>query len=186
MKASRSRRTAQPRRGLPWGAFCVSAQARASLNLEEFVARRAGTLDPVLAELRLELRDRLPAMPAIPQRDIDRRKQARVEVARPATLRVGMLSVPGIAYDVGAGGLFLRSHVLVETGERGQIEVTGVDPVAVRITWVRGAAHPLGPGIGMAFEVRDAKEERRALELVLALLDESEHADRDAAANDAE
>jgi hypothetical protein len=135
------------------------------------VARRVGTLDPVLAELRSELRDRLPARPVMPQRDIDRRRQVRVTLARPAVLRVGVLSVGGLVLDVGAGGLFLSSNVLVEAGERGQLELAGVDPVGVRIVWTRGSLHPLGQGIGMAFEQRDMKEERRALELVLALLD---------------
>ncbi len=151
--------------------FCVLADGHASLNSEDFVTRRAGTLDPVLDELRAELRDRLPAMPAMPQRDIDRRRQVRVAVARPALLRVGTLSVPGVVLGVGAGGVFLSSHVLVEEGELGQIEMDGVDPVAVRIAWTRGAGHPLGMGMGMAFEARDLREERRSLELVLTMLD---------------
>ena len=151
--------------------FCVLADGHASLTSEDFVTRRAGTLDPVLAELRRELRDRLPAMPAMPQRDIDQRRHVRVTVSRPALLRVGVLSVPGVVLDVGAGGLFLSSHVLVEAGELGQIELDGVDPVAVRIVWTRGSSHPMGQGLGMAFEARDLREERRALELVLAILE---------------
>jgi hypothetical protein len=137
------------------------------------VARRAGTLDPVLAELRSELRDRLPAMPAMPQRDIDRRRHVRVQVDRTALLRVGVLSVRGEVLEVGAGGLFLHSRVLVESGEHGQIEVDGIEPVAVRVAWTRGSTHPLGQGIGVAFQLRDVKEERHALELVLALLDDA-------------
>ena len=146
------------------------------------MARRAGTLDPVLQELRSELRDRLPVSPAMPQRDIDRRKQARVPIERTVVLRVGVLSVEGLVIDIGAGGLFVSSNVLVEAGELGQVELDGVDAVAVRVVWTRGSSHPLGQGLGLSFETRDVKEERRALELVLALLDES---DEDAAANGA-
>jgi hypothetical protein len=135
------------------------------------VARRVGTLDPVLAELRSELRARLPARPAVAKRDIDRRRHVRVVVSRPAVLRVGVLSVGGTVLEVGAGGLFLASHVLVEVGEHGQIELEGHAPVRVRISWTRGQTHPLGQGLGMAFELRDVKEERRALELVLAILE---------------
>ena len=134
------------------------------------MARRVGTLDPVLVELRAELRERLPARPSMPQRDIDRRRQPRVPLCRPALLRVGVLSVAGTVRDVGVGGLFLASDVLVEAGERGQLELPDLAPVGVRIVWTRGSIHPLGQGLGMVFEQRDLKEERRALELVLALL----------------
>ena len=135
------------------------------------MARRVGTLDPVIAELRSELRDRLPAGPAVPHRDIDRRRQVRVAISLDAVLRVGVLSVPGVVQDESGGGLFLSASVRVESGERGQIELEGMDPVAVRVAWTRGSAHPLGQGIGLIFEVRDMKEERRVLELVLAMLD---------------
>ena len=135
------------------------------------MARRVGTLDPVLVELRAELRERLPARPIMPQRDIDRRREPRVTLSCPALLRVGVLSVGGTVRDVGVGGLFLSSDVLVEAGERGQLELPELAPVGVRIVWTRGSTHPLGQGIGMAFEQRNLDEERRVLELVLALLD---------------
>ena len=94
-----------------------------------------------------------------------------VEVLKsPALLRVGVLSVEGTVRDVGAGGLFLSSHVLVEAGEHGQLELPGLAPVRVRMVWTRGSQHPLGQGLGMAFEARDLEEERRVLELVLALV----------------
>ncbi len=145
------------------------------------MVRRAGTIDPVLSELRAEIRGRLPALPAMPQRDIDRRRGRRADVSRPARLRVGPNVVPGSVLGVSIGGIFLHALLLFEPGERGQLEVPGADPVPVRVAWVRGASHPLGMGVGLAFEPRDATEERHALELVLTLLDPSE---RDAA-NDA-
>jgi hypothetical protein len=135
------------------------------------VARRVGTLDPVLVELRAELRERLPARPLMPQRDIDRRRAPRMTLACPARLRVGVLGVGGTVRDVGVGGLFLASDVLVEAGERGQLELPELAPVGVRIMWTRGSTHPLGQGLGMAFEQRNLDEERRVLELVIALLD---------------
>jgi hypothetical protein len=131
-----------------------------------------GTLDPVLDALRAELRRRLPAAPALPQRDIDRRRAPRVSVAAGLLLRVGVLGVEGVVEDVGEGGLFMKSDVLVENGERGFVEIIGVEPVNVRIAWIRGPSHPLGQGIGIAFDVRDPRDEERALRLVLALLDE--------------
>jgi hypothetical protein len=126
----------------------------------------------VLAELRAELRARLPnQVQVMPSRDIDRRRAPRVTIAKQGTLRLGALGVPGIVRDVGGGGLFLQCDVLVEANERGVFEVLGCEPAPVRVAWIRGLAHPLGQGIGMAFDVRDAHDERRALELVLALLD---------------
>ena len=83
-----------------------------------------------------------------------------------------MLGVEGVVEDVGPGGLFMKSDVLVEAHERGFVEIIGIEPVNIRIAWIRGPSHPLGQGIGMAFETRDPKEEERAIRLVLALLDE--------------
>jgi hypothetical protein len=139
------------------------------------VARRVGTLDPVLADLRAEVLHRLPSAPAVAQRDIDRRRVPRVRINRPALLRVGVLGVEGRVLDIGVGGVFLSCSLLVESNERGTLEAPGVEPVAARVAWLRGPSHPSGPGIGLAFELRDPKEERRALELVLALLDEADH-----------
>lgn len=135
------------------------------------MARRSSTLDPILAELRAEVAHRLPHQPALPARDIDRRRMPRVPVDREASLRVGDLRLPGRVLDVGAGGVFLRTDLLVEVGERGQLETEGAAAVAVRVVWLRGAAHTLGPGLGLAFDARDPNGERAALELVLALLD---------------
>jgi hypothetical protein len=136
------------------------------------VASRVGTLDPVLDELRAELRRRLPAAPALPQRDIDRRRAPRVAVAAGILLRVGVLGVEGIVEDVGEGGLFMKSDLLVENSERGYVELIGTEPVNVRVAWIRGPSHPLGQGIGLAFETKSPDDEERALRLVLTLLDE--------------
>jgi hypothetical protein len=144
------------------------------------LARRLGTLDPVLAELRAEVLHRLPMGKVVPQRDLDRRRVPRGRIDHPAILRVGVLGVEGRVLDVGVGGVFFRSDLLVESGERGMLEVAGAEPAKVRVAWIRGPAHPAGPGIGMAFELRDPKDERRALESVLALLDGNEAEDDDA------
>jgi hypothetical protein len=135
------------------------------------LARRAGTLDPILEELRAEVLHRLPPGPPVPQRDIDRRRMPRARIDRAAALRVGVLRVEGRVLDVGIGGLLFASSILVETTERGYVELPGLEPAPIRVAWIRGPAHPSGPGIGMAFEMRDPKDERRALEVVLTLLD---------------
>jgi hypothetical protein len=110
----------------------------------------------------------------VPQRDIDRRRMPRGRIEREATLRVGVLRVTGRVLDVGVGGVFFASSLLVETGERGTIELPSGAMAAVRVAWIRGPSHPSGPGIGMAFEMHDARDERRALELVLGLLDDAD------------
>lgn len=133
----------------------------------------------MLAELRAEVLHRLPSAPPIPQRDIDRRRVQRVRIDRPAVMRVGVLGVEGRVLDVGVGGVFMRCDLLVESGERGFLQLPGAEDVPVRVAWIRGPAHPSGPGVGMAFEIRDVKDERRALEMLLALLDQ---ADADTAA----
>lgn len=114
---------------------------------------------------------RLPHRPQVPARDIDRRRAPRVIVDREARFRVGDLVLNGRVLDIGVGGIFLRSDLLVEIGERGLVEVEGLQPVGARVVWIRGASHALGPGLGMAFEAKDPSGERRALELVLGLLD---------------
>jgi len=134
---------------------------------------RVETLDPVLAELRAVVRARLPSAPSISPRDIDRRRALRLAISRTARLQVGILGLEGQALDVGTGGLFLKSDVLVETGERGVITVGDSPPAKVRVAWIRGPSHPLGQGIGLAFEHGSPAEEQRSLELVLALMGEA-------------
>jgi hypothetical protein len=129
------------------------------------------TLDPMLADLRAEVQHRLPPSPTLPARDIDRRKVRRIALAHPAVLRIGVLTIPGQVVDVGAGGVFMACSLLVEINERGTLELPGLEPTPVRVVWIRGSGHMSGPGAGLAFDSRDAKDERRALELVLALLD---------------
>lgn len=140
-------------------------------RLQKLVARRPATIDPLLQELRAEIAHRLRLLPAPPSRDFERRRSPRVEVNRPARFRVGDLLLHGQVRDVGMSGLFLRSDLLVEIGERGQVEVDGLAPVPGRVVWIRPPSHALGSGFGISFELRDASKERRILELILALLD---------------
>jgi hypothetical protein len=135
------------------------------------VVRRARTLDPVLAELRARLRAHLPGVPAMPPRDLDRRRQPRGTVARTVEVRVNDLRLPGVVHDVGAGGLFVRTFILVEEGELGVVQRGDGPPVPVVVAWTRGAGHPMGMGMGLAFGNASAIDERTSLELVLRLLD---------------
>jgi Tfp pilus assembly protein PilZ len=135
------------------------------------LARRAGTLDPVLAELRAELLHRLPAAAVVPARDIEQRRNVRAAVKRHAKLRVADLVTDGEIHDVGSGGVFFHTNVLVEAGERCILEVDGVTPVAGRVVWQRSMTERHVAGIGIAFEIKDHRSERAALELVLSLLD---------------
>ncbi len=135
------------------------------------MARRAGTLDPVLAELRAELLHRMAAAPVMPSRDLDRRRVPRVRVDHTARMRVGDTLITGQILDVGVGGIFLQTLLLIETGERCTLELDDHVPVPARVAWIRGPSHPLGPGLGLAFELRDGRAERAALELVLTALD---------------
>lgn len=80
----------------------------------------------------------------------------------------------GTIQDVGVGGVFFHTRLLVEIGERAIIEVGSETPVPARVVWLRGLSHPLGLGLGLAFELKDARAERAALELVLAVFDGSE------------
>lgn len=139
------------------------------------MARRARTIDPQLDELRRELAQRLKARPTIPHRDGDRRSGPRTGAGAPAFMRAGDLTVIGHIGDIGLGGVFLASKVLIEPGERGSLLLDRPDSttaaVPVRVVWIRGKAHPRGPGMGLAFELTDPITERRAVELLLAVLD---------------
>jgi hypothetical protein len=130
-------------------------------------ARRAGTPDAILAQLRQELRQRLHPDPGVP--DVDRRLAPRTMTLVLATLRFGDLMVVGDVANVSAGGLFLRAPVLVEVGERGLVTL-GHRSAPVRVAWQRGASHPDGPGLGLTFAWETPREERAALELALAIL----------------
>lgn len=107
----------------------------------------------------------------MPSKDHERRRMPRVVVSREAKMRSSDLVLEGIVLDVGPGGVFFHTRLLIEVGEKAQIELEGSTPVAGRVAWLRGPNHPLGPGMGIAFDVKDARAERAALELVLALLD---------------
>jgi hypothetical protein len=77
--------------------------------------------------------------------------------------------------EVGTGGVFFRTGVLVEGGEHGTLECAGSPPVPVRVAWNRAAAGARWPGLGLAFEHTDSATERKILELILSLLDAGDH-----------
>jgi hypothetical protein len=134
------------------------------------VARRAGTLDTSLQQLRQELGEELDAHCHVnDSRDVDRRHAPRAVCQRDATIRIGVLQVRGNLTNMSAGGAFLRVDVLVEVGEQGSITV-GERSAEVRVAWLRGAGHPEGPGMGLTFTMGDRREEIEAVELALAVL----------------
>ena len=143
------------------------------------MARRANTLDPLLAELRAEVAQRLRGAPQLPSRDAERRRLPRMRSDHVARVRIGDLSVRGKIADVGSGGVFVRTDLLVEVGEKGTLELLDesskvlCEPVPVRVTWIRSSMHPLGVGLGLSFDTKDLDNERRAIELVLAALTSS-------------
>jgi len=102
----------------------------------------------------------------------DRRARRRAPVQVPGRLCLGDLILPGTIENVGAGGVFFRTCVLVEPGERGRLCV-GADTmdVSICVIWCRTAVHPRGPGLGLAWATEgDPGRERAALEAILALL----------------
>jgi Tfp pilus assembly protein PilZ len=142
------------------------------------LARRRSTLDPILSDLRTQITSRLLGAPPVPY-DAEKRKNPRLRVNHPARIRIDDLIVRGQIQDVGAGGMFVRTDVLVEVGEKGAISLVhenGVlisEEVPVRVIWTCNGVHPNGAGLGLAFEVRDPALEKKALELVLAVVSES-------------
>lgn len=106
--------------------------------------------------------------PAIPTRE--RRRGARAEVACAVRLRIGELAVDGTVTSVGAGGVLLRTGLIVEPGERGFLERGGL-VAPVRVVWNRTSTSPLGAGVGLEFVAAGEPEERAVLETVLAILD---------------
>jgi hypothetical protein len=136
------------------------------------LARRASTLDPVVADLRAEIAARLPGLPSMPEHEGERRQARRVPVDADARLRVQDLTVRGRIQDVGSGGLFLRADILVEIGEAGTVMLHPGDVgVPVRVAWLRAKMDALGPGLGLAFDMSDAENESRALKFLLRVLD---------------
>jgi hypothetical protein len=134
----------------------------------------------VLAELHAALQRVLPGHARlVPQRDDgDRRRGERVQVHVPAKIRSNELTIYGDILDVGAGGVFLSTGVLIEEGERGLLTIEpapGERPrptegVEIIVVWSRPYTHPLGAGLGLKFEMSDKPSERRALEMLLSLL----------------
>jgi hypothetical protein len=85
----------------------------------------------------------------------ERRRTSRSETAFAARLRLGDLLLEGTITDASRGGIFLATHLLVEIGERGTLEVGDLE-VAVQVVWLRGNSHVTGPGMGLTFEDGDA------------------------------
>jgi hypothetical protein len=130
------------------------------------LARGARNTDPALSDLREEIEEK--------------RTTPRAAVDHAAQLASADLILNGRVVDVGQGGVFLATNLLIEIGEQGTLtlmdgEVPVGAGVPVKVIWLRGASHPQGPGMGLAFEipVADKVTERRSLELMLEVLDKS-------------
>lgn len=135
------------------------------------MARRAPTIDPVLAQLRREVEARLGARGATEPASLpDRRRSGRRKIAQPVFFESGDLSLVGTAEEISSGGLFLASEVVLEVGERGLLRFDPDNaPVPVRVVWSRGTLQRRG--FAVAFEPPDAATEMRLLQQVLELLD---------------
>lgn len=84
----------------------------------------------------------------------ERRRTLRTPVDHPARLRAGDLLIDGVVRDVGGGGAFLSTHLLIEVGERGTLIVDDL-ATSVLVVWLRGNAHASGPGMGLVFDDSD-------------------------------
>jgi hypothetical protein len=104
----------------------------------------------------------------------EKRRSPRIGVAFPAQLRSQDLTLEGEVVDVGQGGVFMRTRLLIEIGECGTLTLSHectTASVPVRVIWLRGAAAADGPGMGLSFEATAA--DTHALEQLLAILDEA-------------
>ena len=122
------------------------------------MARRAPTVDPLLAKLRSEVSARLTRNP-------------RIRAKRRARLVVDELAIEGVIRDVASGGVFVRSDVLVEAGERGLLFVGKVTGLPVRVSFSRAESSDEDAGMILAFEPQDSETELRILDLVLDLIE---------------
>jgi len=85
----------------------------------------------------------------------DNRRFARAAAIGTARLKSGDLTLPGTLQNVGAGGVFLSTHLLIEIGEQGVLTVATPDgeiAVRVQVVWIRYSNHLDGPGMGLRFE----------------------------------
>ncbi len=83
------------------------------------------------------------------------RRSSRSAAAATARLTSGELTLPGTLQNVGAGGVFLATQLLIEIGEEGVLALDSGDgeaSVAVRVVWIRYSNHLDGPGMGLRFE----------------------------------
>ena len=81
----------------------------------------------------------------------ERRRAARAIAQVPASLRAGDLVAYGTITDIAPGGVFFATRVVIEVGERGTL-VVDEHEIDVQVMWLRGNAHPSGPGMGLAFD----------------------------------
>ena len=93
----------------------------------------------------------------------ERRGAQRHPVERPARLRTGELILEGTLRDAAPGGVFIATYLLIEVGERGDLLVEDLE-VPVQVIWLRGNAHPSGPGMGLVFS-----DDARAAPLIALL-----------------
>jgi len=84
----------------------------------------------------------------------DNRRAPRAAAQARARLEAGDLTLFGTLGNIGAGGVFFATQLLIEIGEPGILRLEGDDApsVPVRVIWLRTASHPVGPGMGLAFE----------------------------------
>jgi hypothetical protein len=118
-------------------------------------------------ELEREVARRLPD----PRPDGERRRRVRVPCVLEARLRFGGSAVGGVCRQIGFGGAFVETKVILEPGEQVALEVTrrpgpleyGLK-LPARVVW-RGAQ-----GVGIAFQPAEPSQERRLRRFVLDLL----------------
>jgi len=122
------------------------------------VARRAPTVDPLLTKLRSEVSAHLARNP-------------RIRAKRRARLLVSELTLDGVIRDIAAGGVFFRSDVLVEAGERGVLSVGKFLGLPVRVSFSRAESSDEDAGMILAFEPHEAEMELRILDMVLDLIE---------------
>jgi Tfp pilus assembly protein PilZ len=84
----------------------------------------------------------------------DNRRAPRAAAIATARLEAGDLTLTGVLGNIAAGGVFFATQLLIEIGERGILRLEGdrAPSVPVRVIWLRTASHPVGPGMGLAFE----------------------------------
>lgn len=114
---------------------------------------------------------------------LERRNTLRVQC--PLSLRIASSDTvfEGIAIDLSAGGVGVRSDLLPSIGEAVTL-LSAEEPetgtaasknrfdlnIPGHVVWLRKLQHELGPGFGIAFDPQGPAEERRLAQLLLYLL----------------